>query len=218
MFRLILFILVAIIIAHLTGCGSSSGGSSQAVSINIQNTRFIPKTITISVGNRVQWTNIDVNPHKIVSGTLLGTTTPITRTPIIQIQQDNTFSPPVFSANLGDTIRFQNNRSSSFSLDIVNDAGNVVSSLTFSQSGQVQEFSGFPTAGFYTYQQTNNPLFKGAITVFGTPNPNGAFVSQTLGQGGTFTTQFNTAGVFPYFDLNQADPNQSFITGTIVVQ
>lgn len=216
MSRLFLLLLVPVLAVQIAGCGGGSG-SSQAFSVNIQSTRFVPKTLTTSQGARIQWTNVDTQPHKIVSGTLLPTSNPVIRTPIIQIQQNNTFVPNTFQANLGDTIQFQNNRSAAFTLDIVNDAGSVVASLAFDQSGQVRQFSGFPAAGFFSYQQQNNPLFSGSIFVFGVPNPDGFFVSQTLGQGGTFTTQFNNRGTFPYFDLNQSSPNQSFITGTIQV-
>lgn len=220
MLRMTIGLVVAVALALVAGCGGGGGssGNSQASVVRIESTRFNPKTVTIRVGDRVQWTNVDVNPHQVVSGTLSPTTNPQVLTPIIRIEQDNTFVPPAFQARLGDTVQFRNDRSAAFTMDIVNDAGAVVATLNFVQSGQVIQFSGFPTAGLYLIQQQGNPNFRGVVTVFGTPNPDNRFQSQVLGNGGTFTTQFVSPGTFSYFDQNPANPNQSFMTGTVIVQ
>lgn len=210
-------LLLIVVLVQFTGCGGSGNGS-QSATVRILSTQFSPKVLTIRAGDRVTWVNTDTSSHKIVSGTLLPTTNPQTRTPIISINQNNTFSPATFQANLGDTIQWQNNRVSDFTMDILDETGSLVASLQFVRSGQVVQFSGFPTAGFYTFQQRNNPLFAGTVTVFGIPNPNGAFQSRTLNPGDSFTTEFNSPGTFNYFDLNEADPKRSFITGKIIVQ
>jgi plastocyanin len=212
-----LALLLAVAIAQFTGCGGSGNGS-QSATVRILSNQFSPKVLTIKAGDRVTWVNADTKPHKIVSGTLLPTTNPQTRTPIISINQNNTFSPSTFQANLGDTIQWQNNRMSDFIMDILDETGSLVASLQFVRSGQVLQFSGFPNAGLYTFQQRNNPLFAGAVTVFGTPSPNGAFQSQRLNPGDSFTTRLNSPGTFNYFGLNEAEPNRSFLTGKIVVQ
>ncbi len=201
----------------LAGCGGGSGGSSGSV-VRIQSTQFNPKTITINAGDRVQWTNSDSVNHQVVSGTLLPTSNPQVLTPVISINQDNTFTPATFQADLGDTVQWQNNRLSPFTMEIVNETGGVVDTLNFAQAGQIIRYSGFPNAGFYTFRQQNNALFSGTVTVFGVPNPDLRFQSQVLGPNGTFTTEFDNPGTFPYFDQNPSDPNRSFMTGTVVVR
>jgi plastocyanin len=220
MLRTTIGLIVAAALALLVGCGGGGGsnGDSQASVVRIESTRFNAKTVTIRVGDRVQWTNVDTNSHQVVSGTLSPTTNPQVLTPIIEIEQDNTFTPSTFQARLGDTVQFRNDRSAAFTMDIVNDAGAVVATLSFVQSGQVIPFNQFPTAGLYLIQQQGNPNFRGTITVFGAPNPDNRFQSQVLGNGGTFITQFVNPGTYPYFDLNPANPSRSFMTGTVIVQ
>ncbi len=100
---------------------------------------------------------------------------------------------------------------------IMDDASNVVATLSFLQ-GQIVSFSNFPSAGQYVFMQQNLPSFAGSLTLFGIPHPNNQFQSQVLQTGGTFTRQFPNAGTFPFYDLNQTNPNQGFMTGTIKAQ
>ena len=192
---------------------SSSG---QSRSISIESTRFFPKTLTISVGDRVTWINVDQTPHKVVSGVLLATPNPATLNPI-SIRPDNTFDPEVIEANFGDTVRWRNDRAQPFMMDIVDDALTTVASFAFN-TGQVIGYSNFPAAGAYRYQQRNNSLFRGTAFIYGIPSPNGLFESEVLLNGGTFTRQFNAPGVYTFYDLNQSNPKKSFMTGTIFVQ
>lgn len=211
-------VLCAFLAVVVAGCGGSGSNGSGSGVVRIESTQFSPKTANVTTGDRVTWTNADNVPQQIVSGTLLPTASPQVLTPVISINQNNSYSPPVFEADLGDTVQFQNNRIGAFTLDILNDADTVIASLNFVQSGQIIQFSGFPSAGFYTFQQRNNPLFSGSVTVFGRPNPDNRFQSQILNPGDTFVTQFNSPGTFPYFGQNPQDPNRSFMTGTVVVQ
>lgn len=69
---------VAVLVA---ACGSSSGasntpaasapaasGSAAATSdVSIQNLAFTPKTLTVSPGTKVTWTNNDATPHNVIS-------------------------------------------------------------------------------------------------------------------------------------------------------
>lgn len=211
-------ILIAIAV-HLCGCGGSDGGgSSQVATVNIEQNRFFPKNVTIKAGDRMTWVNTVDTVGQVVSGTLAATTSPRTRTPVISINQNNTFTPDTFEANLGDTVQWQNNRSAAFNMDIVNDAGVPQITLSFTRTGQIIALSSFPGAGFYTYQQQNNANFFGTLRVFGVPTPDGNFASQPLAKGGSFTTQFPTRGTFPYYSLNQDASSRSYITGTITVQ
>jgi len=209
-------LLLAFLFVCFSGCGGGSGGGSQSLSISIESTRFFPKTLNISTGDRVTWINVDQNPHQVVSGVLLATPNPVIRNPI-SIRPDNTFDPEVIEVNLGDTVRWRNDRAQPFTMDVVDDASVTVASLVFN-TGQVIGYSSFPAAGVYRYQQRNNPLFRGIAFVYGTPTPNGLFESVVLFNGGTFTRQFNAPGTYTFYDLNQSDPKKSFMTGTIVVQ
>ena len=210
---------VAILVAvYAAGCGGGSSQNGATTTVNITATRFFAQNITINAGNKVQWVNTDNTVHQVVSGTLLSTSNPVLVTPPISINENNSFTPPALEANYGDTIQWQNNRQQPFVLVIV-DASNIVrATLTFQRSGQIIGFSGFPSAGYYTFQQQGNSAFIGSLVLFGTPKPDGAFQSQPLPPGGSFSTQFNTRGAFPYFDLDQNDPNRSFRTGSITVQ
>ncbi len=211
------FLILIAIAACVSGCGSN-GNTSEAVTINIEQNRFVPANVTVKAGSRVQFVNVDTQVHQVVSGTLAATTQPVIRSLIIQINEDNTFVPDTFEANWGDTVQWRNNRSQPFVMDIVDSSNTPVVTLSFVRTGQVIAFSSFPGAGFYRYQQQNNSNFFGTIKVFGRPVPDGNFNSLPLRQSGTFTTQFPSPGTFPYFDLDQNDPNRSYITGTITVQ
>jgi len=220
MWRLAVCAVLVLVAVELCGCGGSDSPNPnpQVVTINIQQNRFFPMDATVRAGDRVTWVNADASVHQVVSGTLAATSTPIVRQPIILINENNTFVPDTFEANLGDTVRWQNNRVAAFNMDIVDSSNTPQITVSFVRTGQIIGLSGFPGAGFYTYQQQNNPNFAGAIRVFGRPIPDGNFSSQPLPKSGTFTTQFPNRGTFPYFDFNQGDPNHSFMAGTITVQ
>ncbi len=57
-----------------TGTGGSdtdtggSGGATSVVDVGIDDAKFIPKSVTISVGQAVRWTNHMFTPHAIRSG------------------------------------------------------------------------------------------------------------------------------------------------------
>jgi plastocyanin len=219
MWRLAVCAVVAVYAVELCGCGSNGTNSnSEVVTINIQQNRFFPPNVTIRAGDRITWVNVDSAVHQVVSGTLAATGQPVIRQPIILINENNTFVPNTFEASLGDTVRWQNNRMAAFLMDIVDSSNVPQITLSFVRTGQIIGLSSFPGAGFYTYQQQNNPNFFGTIKVFGRPIPDGNFSSLPLPKSGPFTTQFPTPGAFPFFDLNQDDPDQSFMTGTITVQ
>jgi len=211
----ILLFLVVAMVACLTGCGGSSSQGTTSI-VRIENARFFPRNATLPVGNSLQWINTDSQPHRVVGGTLLPVSPGVEHDPI-SIRENNTFVPAVFEANFGDTLVWRNDRVGPFNLEILDDAGNVIVTQSLLQ-GQELSFSAFPSAGFYTYQQQGNVLFKGSLFLYGIPNPNGSFDSLTLNNGGTFVRTFPNAGVYPYYDLNERNPNKSFATGRVQVQ
>jgi len=222
MSRLALAILSIICLISALGCGGGSGGGNDNVSVNIQGSsgsntpvgRFYPKNVTIQPGDKVTWFNTDTVAHQVVSGTLTPQGNPlVVYTITIGITG---FSPAFLQANLGDTIRFNNLTGSTFEMVIVNDNGQVVSDVTLAQ-GELRTIT-FPGAGAYLFRQAGSQLNVGQIVLYGQPTPDNQFESPVLSPGQTFTRQFNTTGTFNYFDLNQNNPNQSFMTGTISVQ
>lgn len=218
MLRLALVALLLIIAVALSGCGGSTSGSTSTV--NITDTSFFPQNLTITATNRAQWVVNTSGLHQVVSGTLSPTPNPQLRIPVISINQNNAFTPNSFEANYGDTVQWQNNRSQAFLMDIVDSSNTVRATLSFAQTGQIIQLntSQLPSAGAYTYQQQGNSAFSGQLFLFGAPTPNQQFQSQVMSTGGSFSTQFNSPGVFPYYDLDQSNPNRSFRTGTITVQ
>ena len=198
----------------ICGCGGSNSTDTQIISI--RSDRFDPKTVTVDKGSQVRWVNTESQPHKIVSGVLDRVANPQILPPI-SIRSNDTFDPNNIQANFGDTLRWRNDRLAQFNMEILDDAGTVIATIPF-DVGEEKDFSGFPSAGRYTYRQVNNFFFSGTATLFGIPNPNGLFESTTLNFDDSFMHTFDSTGVFPYYDLNQAQPNRSFITGTVVVQ
>lgn len=216
MCRMSLVALIVVCSIYASGCGGSSNGNSSPTSftISIQPTRVSPKSDTIKAGDSVQFLNQTQIPLQVVSGTL----TPFGNPQVVHliVINNNGFSPTNSEANLGDTVRFSNATTGTFNLNIVDDNGNVVSTLTIPQ-GQEQSFQ-FPSAGQFTVSNRDNSLFSGTVTVFGRPNPSNIFTSPVLGNGGIFTVNFPNAGSFPYFIQDPSNPDRSFITGTITVQ
>ena len=45
----------------------AAGASAKPVTVDIRNFAFSPKTLTVSAGTRVTWTNRDDEPHVVVS-------------------------------------------------------------------------------------------------------------------------------------------------------
>lgn len=209
----VIFALIALCGAYVCGCGSSTNGQ-RSFTVQVQDDRTEPKFLTVQDQDTVQWINNSGRPVQIVSGTLAAQGNPnIVR--LVSITNTG-FTPTNTVANLGDTIRFANNSFSAITLQIVNDANQIVSSITLPVGNQ-QDFP-FPSAGIYTIRNAANPLFAGTVTLFGRPSPNNIFQSPVLPNGGVFTRQFTQTGSFNYFVREQNNPNESFITGTVSVQ
>lgn len=216
MFRMWLLVCVVLVVC-LCGCGSGGGeNDNKSLIVNIQSDRVVPKTTTVKTGDTVRFTNVDSQPHQVISGTLISVPNPQTIGPV-SIQSNNTFFPSSLDIGLGDTVLFRNDRVSQITLDVVNDAGDVVSSLVLN-AGDLEPFSGFPGAGQYSIQQRNNSLFALPVTVRGVPNPDQEFESTILSTGETFYRQFTTTGSNPYYVTDPANPDRPFITGTVNVQ
>ena len=218
MSRAALLIAFFYLTTSLCGCGSSSG-ENQTFTVRIQADGFVPRSLNIKPGDTVVWVNGDTEPHRVVSGVLDQTVSPIILEPIA-IKPDNTFVPDSVEANFGDAVRWRNDQVAHFVLDIVDNVGNVVASLDL-EPGQIVPSPPtqlFPSAGRYTYQQRNLPQFFGTLTLFGVPDPDGNFDSGVLPTGGDFRRTFNSVGAFPFFDLDTSDPNKSFRTGQITIQ
>jgi plastocyanin len=78
---LVATVAVVVLAAFVAACGSSSNasntpapaapaasGSSAATSnVSIQNLAFTPKTLTVSAGTKVTWTNNDSTVHNVIS-------------------------------------------------------------------------------------------------------------------------------------------------------
>ncbi len=217
MLRNMLIALLVLAMCCIVGCGSStSNGGTNSFVVRIESARVTPKFTTVNVNDTVQFINSDTLTHQIVSGSLDPQGNPLVDH-LITIGNTG-FSPIATTANFGDMVRFSNASMglNAFVLDIVDDNGQVISSLTL-PVGDSQTFD-FPAAGLFTFRSHVDPLFRGAITLFGQPNPSGFFQSPILRNGDVFTKQFTTPGTFSFYALDQKNPNKSFITGTITVQ
>lgn len=64
--------------APTTPATSPSGTGGTAASVSIQNFAFTPKTLTISLGTTVTWTNNDSTPHDVMSTKSLSLNSPTT--------------------------------------------------------------------------------------------------------------------------------------------
>lgn len=211
-----LSVLTIIAATCLYSCGGGGGGSKSAYVVQIQSTLVYPKTTSIKSGDSVQWVNKDTASHQVASGTLARVSNPVIL-PEIEIRSGNTFVPSSLSADFGDTVRWHNLTGSEFVMNIVNDAGTVIDTLTFA-NGEVKSYTDFPTAGKYTAQKKGNVFFSGTVTLYGIPTPNGIFQSDILPNGGTFTRKFSGYGTLPFYVLDPNDPSRAFIMGNIVVQ
>ncbi len=217
MCRISVLVALAIFTACVLGCGggSGTGGNSNSPFVNIQNTRLDPKSLTVKSGTIVQWTNLDSSPAQVVSGTLLATgnhnvidTIDITLTG---------FSPVSSTANFGDTIQFNNISGNPFSMEVLNaDGSQVVPTVDF-LIGE-QKTVTFPGAGLYIFRKSGSSIFQGTLILFGRPNPDGRFQSPTLAHGEVYRVQFDAVNSYSYYAPNLDNPDQSFRTGTVVVQ
>lgn len=216
MCRISALVVTAILVACVFGCGggSGSGGGGSSPFVNIETNRFYAKTTTIKVGSTIQFTNLDASTAQVVSGTLDPEGNPLV---IHTINITLTGFTPVFlTAQLGDTIRFNNISGNPFSMNVVNDNGTVISTVVFG-IGDLKTFT-FPGAGYFVFRQQGSSIFQGSITLYGQPNPDGLFESPVLTNGSVFKKTFSTVGSFSFYALDQSNPNKSFKTGTIVVQ
>jgi len=196
------------------GCGGGSGGGKTSVTVRIEETRFVPKHTTIASDGCVHWINVDAVPHQVVSGTLDPQGSPLI---IHAIQITLTgFNPIALTGDLGDTVRFSNISGNPFTMDVVDDNGQLVSTVSFA-IGESKTFT-FPGAGQFTFRQHGSSIFQGTIILYGQPNPNGLFISPVLPNGEVFIAQFGSTGSLSYYDLDQTNPNRSFKTGIITVQ
>jgi plastocyanin len=193
------------------GCGGGSDGGKTSVTVRIEQTRFAPKYATIASGGRVQWVNVDAVPHQVVSGTLDPQGSPLA-VHTIQITLTG-FNPTALTGNLGDTVQFSNISGNPFTMDVVDDNGQLVSTVSFA-IGQSKTFT-FPGAGQFVFRQHGSSIFQGTIILYGQPDPNGLFISPVLSNGEVFIAQFASTGSLSYYDLDQTNPNRSFKTGII---
>ena len=73
--RLSLPVLAATVLAVAAGCGSSSSSQSQkpqraadgALVIRMQDIQFVPKQVTVRVGQKVRWVNDDNVQHDVIA-------------------------------------------------------------------------------------------------------------------------------------------------------
>lgn len=201
---------------YLAGCGSSGGGS-QVSSIRINSSSLSPFSVQVRPADSVQWINADTSRHQVVSGVLDPVPVGQRKTVRILIQPNNTFSPPSIDANLGDTVEWQNNRLTSFTLEIFDENSSLIATLNFAQ-GQIVPYNAFQSAGVYTFRQQNNSAFSGFVRLFGVPRPNNLFASQILNTGDTFTRVFASSGTFGFYVLDPSSPGSAFLDGTVSVQ
>lgn len=218
------FLLVACVVP-LCGCGGGTGGDASAT-VAIQSvpvpahpgdvrTRFFPKTATIPAGpnNGIMWVNQDFNRHQIVSGVLTSQGNPsIKHIIVINV---GFFTPDELEVNSGDTIQFSNLSGRTFTMQIANDNGAVVSTVIFT-IGELRTVV-FPGPGVWTVQDQDSQLVA-TITLLGHPVPDGQFQSGILNNGGVYQKAFTVPGNSPYYDSNPDDPTHVYATGTIVAQ
>lgn len=213
--------LLAFAVIYAAGCGGSSGngggGGTQAATVTINPQSLSLFRVQIKPGDIVTWVNNDSEPHFVISGTLAMVPVQQRQTRRIFIDQNNSFTPPSLEANFGDTIEWQNNRATTYALNIVDQYESLLTTLAFAQ-GQVIPVDSFPSAGIYFYEQADITTIFGTLYLSGVGVPDNQFQSQLLATGGQFTRQFFSVGTFPYYITSQLNPNTSFLTGIVVVQ
>lgn len=209
----------------VSGCGGGSGdGGTSTVAIEQSSifghsselrTRFFPKTVTIATGPdaSVRWVNQSPGRHQIVSGALTPKgSTSVNR--LITINFGN-FSPNMLNADSGDTIEVSNLSGRQFTMQIVNDNGEVKSTLVFS-IGEMKTVV-FPGPGVWILQDPDSQLVA-TVTLYGYPVPDGQFQSGIMPNGGVFQRVFPMPGTYRYYDLDPDDPTHVYASGTVVVQ
>ncbi len=220
----IVFALVSGVVVSLCGCGGGDGSSGSTVAIeqysifgnpNVTRVRFFPRTVSVVAGidNGITWINQAPDRHQIVSGIVVPDGDPgVVRQ--ITINFGN-ITPMNLEARAGNTIQISNLSGRTFTMQIVNDNGQVVSTLVFA-IGEMKTVV-FPGPGVWIIQDPDSQLMA-SVTLYGTPQPDGRFQSGILIHGGVFQRAFPTPGTYPYFDSNPDDPSHVYATGTIVVQ
>jgi plastocyanin len=93
---------VAAVVAACGGSSSAStttpttppaGGGANSSNVSIQNLAFTPKTLTVSPGTTVTWTNNDSTPHNVVSSVSISLNSATTSTfASTTMSQGQTFS------------------------------------------------------------------------------------------------------------------------------
>jgi plastocyanin len=210
--------IAAAFVVYCAGCGGGSSGSgTQAGTVTINSQSLSPFRVQIKPGNIVTWVNNDSQSHYVISGTLAMVPVSQRQTHRIFIDQNNTFTPPSLTANFGDTIEWQNNRATTYALNLIDQYRNTLATLAFAQ-GQVIPVNSFQSAGIYYYEQADISSIFGILRLTGVGVPDNQFQSQLLPTGGQFTRQFFSVGTFNYYVTSPLNPNTSFLTGQVVVQ
>jgi len=104
---LVATVAVVAVAAFVAACGSSSnasntpapatpaatGSSAASSNVSIQNLAFTPKTLTVSAGTKVTWTNNDSTPHNVISSVSISLNSATTSTfASSTLSQGQTFS------------------------------------------------------------------------------------------------------------------------------
>lgn len=213
----------------LSGCGggTSSNGNGQSAFVHILDAWLTARAVTAAAGTPVRWVNNTSKPQQVISGVLAPQ--PSGAPPrIIRVTGGGLFSPasspsnPIHT-NLGDTIQYSNDSTVSVTIDVFNDNGDLVFSISLVQ-GQLSDVTNLflnVGAGLYTFRLGGvGP--SGAIVLFGRPVPDttsaNSFESPILAPGSTFTRVFTQAGTVHYYAPDLDIPTRSFRTGTVTVK
>ena len=90
---------------------------------------------------------------------------------------------------------------------ILDDASNVVATLNFLQ-GQIVSFSNFPTAGRGTFYAAEPPELRRHYNAVRNTASGQSVSKPGASNRRDVHPEFPTAGAFPFYDLNQTNPNQ----------
>jgi len=213
----------------VSGCGggTSSDGNGQSAFVHILDTSLTARSVNAKAGTPVRWVNSTSKPQQVVSGILAPQ--PSGALPrVIRITGGGLFNPPSsptnpIEANLGDTIQYSNDSAVAVTVNVFNDNGSLVFSVSLVQ-GQLSDVTNLflnAGAGLYTFR-LGGVGQSGAIVLFGKPVPDttsvNSFESPILAPGSTFTRVFTQAGTVRYYAPDLDIPTRSFRTGTVAVQ